>query len=121
MSQEEPAKPVRKKGGRPKSEKPRTKQVTVCFDEIEYAVFRRRVKSSGLSGSDYGRQMILKGKAEARISTEQTALLGQIAGVANNLNQLTRRAHTDGIRSIAIEASRLLTELGKILDNHAEL
>lgn len=111
--------PVRKKGGRPKKDKPRDKQVTVCFDGIEYSTVKRRAASAGLSLSDYGRQMILKGKAEARMSQEEAATLGQLAGIGNNLNQLAKRANTDGIRSIAIEASRLLIRIGQILDNHS--
>lgn len=111
--------PVRKKGGRPKKDKPRDKQVTVCFDGIEYAAVKRRATSAGLTLSDYGRQLILKGKAEARMSNEQTALLGQLASLGNNLNQLAKKANADGIRSIAIEASKLLTQIGTILDQTA--
>ena len=53
-------------------------------------------------------------------STEQEALLRQIATMSNNLNQLARKANTDGIRSVAILVDRRVRELGELLDRYAK-
>ena len=111
-----PARPIRKKGGRPKSETKRDKQITVCLSAIEYLAVKRRAEKAGLSLSDYGRQMVLTGQAQVRLSPEENAVLNQVARVGNNLNQIAKKANADGIRSIAIEAARLLGQLNQLLN-----
>jgi hypothetical protein len=54
------------------------------------------------------------------ISAEQEALLRQIATMANNLNQLARKANTDGMRSVALLVERRAQELGELLDRYAK-
>ena len=111
-----PAEPVKKKGGRPPNPQKRDKQITVLFSGVEYLAIKRRAQIARLPLSDYCRQLVLTGKAEARLTPEQNTLLNQMASLGNNLNQIAKRANTDGIRSIALEASRLLAQLGQLLD-----
>ena len=111
-----PAEPVKKKGGRPPNPQKRDKQITVLFSGVEYLAIKRRAQIARLPLSDYCRQLVLTGKAEARLTPEQNTLLNQVASLGNNLNQIAKRANTDGIRSIAIEANRLLGQLSKLLD-----
>ena len=110
------AESVKKKGGRPPNPQKRDKQITVLFSGVEYLAIKRRAQTARLPLSDYCRQLVLTGKAEARLTPEQNTLLNQVASLGNNLNQIAKRANTDGIRSIAIEASRLLGQLGQLLD-----
>jgi len=111
-----PAELVKKKGGRPPNPQKRDKQITVLFSGVEYLATKRRAQMARLPLSDYCRQLVLTGKAEAKLTPEQNTLLNQLASLGNNLNQIAKRANTDGIRSIAIEANRLLGQLGKLLD-----
>ncbi|AUD06983.1 hypothetical protein CWM47_37270 [Spirosoma pollinicola] len=39
----------------------------------------------------------------------------------SNLNQIAHKAHADGIRSIALEAHRLLQQLSQLLDKPADV
>ena len=115
-----PTEPIKKKGGRPPSEKKRDQQMTVCLTKLEKLVVQRRAEKAGLNLSDYGRQMILTGKAQVRLSPAENAVLNQVAKLGNNLNQIAHKAHADGIRSIVLEAQRLLRQLSEILDKPAE-
>jgi hypothetical protein len=115
-----PAKPVRKKGGRPKSETKRDQQITVCLTKIEKLAIQRRAEKAGLNLSDYGRQMVLTGQAQVKLTPEENAVLNQVARMGNNLNQIAHKANADGIRSIAIEAARLLGQLSQLLDKPSE-
>lgn len=115
-----PIEPTRKKGGRPPNPQKREKQITVLFSGVEYLAVKRRAEGAGLTLSDYCRQMVLSGKAQARITPQQNEVMNSLAALGNNLNQVAKRANTDGMRSIAIEASRLLAQLGKLLDPPAE-
>jgi hypothetical protein len=111
-----PTEPIKKKGGRPPSETKRDQQITVCLTKLEKLAIQKRAQKAGLNLSDYGRQMVLTGQAQVRLSPEENATLNQVAKLGNNLNQIAHKAHADGIRSIAFEASRLLGQLSQLLD-----
>jgi hypothetical protein len=111
-----PTEPIKKKGGRPPSETKRDQQITVCLTKLEKLAIQKRAQKAGLNLSDYGRQMVLTGKAQVRLTPGENAILNQVAKLGNNLNQLAHKAHADGIRSIAFEASRLLGQLSQLLD-----
>lgn len=111
-----PTEPVKKRGGRPPSDTKRDQQITVCLTKLEKLAIQKRAQKAGLNLSDYGRQMVLTGQAQVRLSPEENATLNQIAKLGNNLNQLAYKAHADGIRSIAFEATRLLGQLSQLLD-----
>ena len=113
MASEDPRK---KKGGRPPSATPRNQQMTVSLTGLEKLAVVRRAEKAGLNLSDYGRQMVLSGQAQARLTPEENATLNQVARLGNNLNQIAHKANTDGIRSIAIEASRILQQLEHLLN-----
>ena len=115
-----PTEPIRKKGGRPPSETKRDQQMTVCLTKLEKLAIKRRAEKAGLNLSDYGRQMVLAGKAQVRLSPAENAVLNQVAKLGNNLNQIAHKANADGIRSIALEAQRLLRQLSEILDKPVE-
>ncbi len=80
---------------------------------------KKRAEKTGLSLSDYCRQMVLTGQAQVKLSPEENAVLNQVARMGNNLNQIAHKANADGIRSIAIEAARLLGQLSQLLDKPA--
>lgn len=117
MSQEEP---IRKRGGRPRNEHKREHQITVCLTQLEKLVVSRRAQKAGLNLSDYGRQMILTGQAQIRLTPQENETLNQVARLGNNLNQIAYKANAEGIRSIAFEAQRLLHQISQLLDKPTE-
>lgn len=115
-----PSEPVKKKGGRPPSVTKRDQQITVCLTKIEKLALSKRAEKAGLNLSDYGRQMILTGRVQARLSAQENETLNQVARLGNNLNQIAHKANADGIRSIAFEASRLLQQLSQLLNKPSD-
>ena len=115
-----PTEPLRKKGERPPSDTKRDQQITVLLTRLEKLAIQKRAKKAGLNLSDYCRQMVLTGQAQARLTPEENAVLNQVAKLGNNLNQIAHKANTDGIRSIAIEAARLLGQLSQLLNKPSE-
>lgn len=111
-----PTEPVKKKGGRPRNAQKREKQSTVYWSALEYLAVTKRAEKAGLNLSDYCRQMVLTGQAQVRLTPEENATLNAVAKLGNNLNQIAHKAHADGIRSIALEASRLLGQLNQLLN-----
>ena len=115
-----PLDPVKKKGGRPPSPQKRDQQMTVLLTRLEKLAVKKRADKAGLNLSDYGRQMVLTGQAQVRLTPEENATLAAVARLGNNLNQIAHKAHADGIRSIAIEAGKLLRQLEQLLNKPAE-
>jgi len=112
--------PVKKKGGRPPSATKRDQQISILLTKLEKLAIQKRAEKAGLNLSDYGRQMVLTGKAQVRLTPAENEVLNQVAKLGNNLNQIAHKANADGIRSIAFEASKLLIQLSQILNKPAE-
>lgn len=108
--------PVKKKVGRPASETKRDQKINVYVTSLEELAIKKRAERAGLNLSDYCRQMVLMGKAQVRLTPEENATLNEMARLGNNLNQIAHKAHADGIRSIAFDASRLLQQLSQLLN-----
>ena len=45
----------------------------------------------------YIRQMAINGKITPRMNEEERQFVRQLVGMANNLNQLTKKAHQEGL------------------------
>jgi len=111
---------VRKKGGRPPSPKKRDKKINLYVSSLEELAIKKRAEKAGLNLSDYCRQLVLTGQAQVRLTAEENARLNEAAQLGNNLNQIARRANAEGIRSVAVEAMKLLRQLEQILDRAAQ-
>ena len=108
--------PVKKKGGRPPSPKKRDKKINLYVTGLEELAIKKRAERAGLNLSDFCRQIVLSGQAQVRLTAEENAKLNEAARLGNNLNQIAHKANADGIRSIAVEAQRLLKQLSLLLD-----
>jgi len=117
MSQDEP---IKKRGGRPPSPHKREEHITIYLSKLEKLVMQRRAEKTGLNLSDYGRQMILTGSAQVRLTAAENETLNQVARLGNNLNQIAYKANAEGIRSIAFEAQHLLRQISQLLDKPTE-
>lgn len=115
-----PSEPVKKKGGRPPSAKKREKKINLYVTSLEELAIKKRAERAGLNLSDYCRQIVLTGQAQVRLTPAENAVLNEAARLGNNLNQIAHKANADGIRSIAVEAQRLLKQLSQLLDRSGQ-
>jgi len=65
--------------------------------------------------SDWFRSAALKAKVIARLSAEEKQIHQVLAGMANNLNQLTKLAHVKGLLSVVRKCDTLLTEIDQVI------
>lgn len=70
-----------------------TKGVTVKFSPVRYKILKIKARKSGRSLAFYIREAVI---VTARYTPEENALLRSLAGMANNLNQLTKLSHQTG-------------------------
>ena len=56
-----------------------------------------------------------------QLSVEQDGYLRQLAGLANNLNQLAEKAHQSGFGTVGNEVAQQAKEVGHLLDYFGEV
>jgi|GEM_PF-522667 len=70
-----------------------TKSVTVKFSKPDYEKLRHRSKNANRTLAEYIRDAAFDARIVAKHSTEDAAVIRNLTGMANNLNQLTRLSH----------------------------
>ena len=106
-----------RKGGRPRKYQTgqQAPRATVRFNPAEYERVLSQADAAGLSVSDFCRQAALTSEIKAAIRPEIIPLLNEMRAIGNNLNQIVKKAQADGIRSIALKADGILTQLKTLL------
>ena len=107
------------KGGRPpKSASEKLKErLTVKMAAADYYALRGKARAAGLTWAEYARTALSRSVVRQRLTAEQMTLLRQLAGMANNLNQLTRKAHREGVRLHYGQCQHLLLSMENIIDH----
>ena len=103
------------KGGRPKVRVRRETHVKVRMTATDRFMIAAKAKDAGMRLSDWIRAAARAAKVVARLRPEDLQIMRMLTGMANNLNQLTKLAHRDGILTIAIKCGNLLIEIDQAL------
>lgn len=74
--------------------------VSVRLDEKQYQTVQENCRKSGRKLSDYWRHALLNAKVTAIATPEDMAILRQIGSMANNLNQLAKKANEAGFKLV---------------------
>ena len=70
--------------------------------------------------SNYIRQAVIRGKIVTRMSRQDAEVIRQLAGEANNLNQLARRANAGGFALIVQELLKLKVRRVEIINQRSD-
>ena len=93
-----------------------SKAVTVKFSKIDYERLCRRSRQANLTLAEFLRVSAFETTITARHSTEETAVIRSLTGMANNLNQLTTRlSHQAGFHRTQRTVTELLQKLKEII------
>lgn len=108
------------RGGRkeiPEADK-RTKRIVLHVTEATYAELKAQSKASGRPLAVLVRSMT---RPQRRVLTpEQFGVLRQLAGMANNLNQLAKCGHQDGFGVVADQVAQAANQLSRLLDEFTQ-
>lgn len=108
-----------KKGGRPPKKLSERKKYQICLKlktEEEYTL-RSRCKQASLSKQEYLRQSILNSVVVQRINPETSDIIRKLCGMANNLNQIAKKANQIGYSGIREEYLFLAESIDNLI-NH---
>ena len=95
-----------------------TKSVTVKFTKPDYEILRHRSKNANRTLAEYIRESAFDAQIVAKHSAEDAAVIRNLTGMANNLNQLTKLSHQTGFyrtKNIVVE---LLEKLKSIMNDY---
>lgn len=104
------------RGGRPTKAVKRESVTGVRFTKSEYFIVKQKAVKVGLGITLYIRQMALHGEVRMRMSEEERRAVRQLIGMNNNLNQLTKRAHQEGILTAMLLFENYRTALDQLLN-----
>ena len=95
-----------------------TKSVTVKFSKPDYEMLRRRSKNANRSLAEYIRESAFDSRIVAKHSAEDAAIIRNLTGMANNLNQLTKLSHQTGFYRTKNAVVELLAKLKEVLSDY---
>lgn len=107
--------------GRPVKEKEKlTHSINLKLTESDFEIITEQAGKLGMKVTQYARQMTLKGKMKSRFTIEELDLLRKVAGVANNVNHLAKKANSAGFTRFSLEAVAVLRHIKSLLDDSKE-
>lgn len=106
---------IKHQGGRPKKANNRKVNKGIRLTEKEYFTIKQNASKAGIKISSYIRQMALIGKITPRLNEEERHFVSQLIGMANNLNQLTKLGHQDGLLTAAMMFEKYRNQVDELL------
>ena len=107
----------RNENGRPPlpSIEKKSYRVTVKLAPPEYYLLKGKAMSAGVNLSEMIRQSIESCNIKERLNKEHTRLILQLTAMGNNLNQLTKRAHQEGVLRVKTECEGLANDMDNLI------
>jgi hypothetical protein len=103
------------KGGRPKKRIRRDREVKIRLTNTELFFVKSKAKEARMRMADWFRRAAITSKIVPLLSRQDRELLHSITGMANNLNQLIKLAHTGGILVVARRCDELLIQIDEAI------
>lgn len=104
------------KGGRPaKGEKKLSTSINLKLIPKDYNSMKEKAEKLGMTPTEYARELTLKGSIKSRFTLEELDLIRQLAGMANNLNQIAKQANKSGFSNSAMEVMIINEKIKKLL------
>jgi len=107
---------IKHKGGRPKKASTRKIVKGIRYTTVEYFVVKQKAARAGMAISIYIRQMSMTGKLTARLNEEERQFVRQLIGMANNLNQLTKKGHQEGFITAVLMFEKYKNLMDELLE-----
>ena len=108
----------KKKIGRPaKAKEKLSTSINLKLTEEAFKKVREKAEKFGMKATQYAREMVLKGGVKSRFTLEELDLIRKLIGMANNLNQLARKANSIGYKAAEKALFELACEIKKLLDD----
>lgn len=113
---------TKKHGGRPTVAEARrlSRAVTVKFSKKDYEILMNRSKKANKHIAEYIRDSALNSEIEKQPLETIAKDYRMLVGMANNLNQLTKMAHQQGINYVFLPLNSLLGDISHIVREYKQ-
>lgn len=103
--------------GRPKlpSTEVRKYRIEVRFATAEYFSLKAKAKAAGATISEFIRTALHSCTVKERLRPQHLKHILQLTGMANNLNQIARRANAVGYTSASTDSERIAKEIDNVI------
>lgn len=105
----------RTNGGRPPKKIKRERIIMVRLSKTEHFMIEGKAGNAGMKISDWFRHAAKSANISPRLNPEDLRLLRTMTGMANNLNQLTKLAHQQGLLIVQKKCREILSEINELL------
>ena len=86
-----------KRAGRPAKNVKKEINASIRFSRSEYFIVKEKATTCGISVSNYIRQASIYLKITPRLTDEERHFRRQLIGMANNMNQMAKACHQEGL------------------------
>ena len=113
----------KKRKGRPTVADARrlSKAVTVKFSKIDYETLKTRSRKANRRLAEYIRESALQSEVVQPRTEADLKEYRTLVGMANNLNQLAKLSHQEGIYYTSLQLDRLLVEISDIVRAYKQI
>ena len=87
----------KRKAGRPAKKIKKEINASVRFSRAEYFIVKEKAASCGFSVSNYIRRASIYSKITPRLTGEEQHFVRQLVGMTNNMNQMAKACHREGL------------------------
>jgi len=105
---------LKNKGGAPKKKVRRESIIRIRMTATERFHIDSKAKAAGMRPSTWIRAAAKSAKIIPHLTSEEGRILWMLAGLANNFNQVTKRAHQLGLLRVVSDCDSLLKEIALI-------
>ena len=108
----------RRKGGRPPAGRVRklSKSVTVKFSKPSYEALKLSARKANRKLAEYIRESALNGEVVSGHNAETVAIAKNLIGMANNLNQLARKANAGGYSEVGWDCKVAVARIHELIN-----
>jgi hypothetical protein len=92
-----PEEKKKRKAGRPAKNIKKEINASVRFSRTDYFIVKEKAATCGVSVSNYIRQAAIYLKITPRLTDEERHFRRQLIGMANNMNQMAKACHQEGL------------------------
>ena len=91
------------------------KKITVKITTVEFYALRAKAKEAGMNVSQLARSALQNCTIKEQLSATHLRLITQLTGMANNLNQIAKRANQAGYLAAKSESETLAKSIDRII------
>lgn len=112
----ETVKKTPKQAGRPAKNFKKEIRKTIRFSKAEYFIVKEKAAKAGANVSEHIRQTAINATIKPRLTDEERQFVRQLVGMSNNLNQLTKACHQEGLLQAMIYFESYRNQVDKVLE-----